>query len=337
MIAVNVANQKIGSDAQLSIRTVKIEGVDARVMSVPMVAPNWAIKDGRLYVTLYPQTLAGALRHEPGKSPSLARHAAFNALRKRLGANGASMYGYMDLPQTAGDSYQAILMLSQMYLGMGSMFLGVEVPPMVLPPLHAITPVLAPAMGAGWVDDAGLHVRNVEPFPGSTQLGSSTNVMFAQQAMMLGMLMPALSSARSSANAMTSPTQVRRLLGACMQYADNRNDRLPDTLGDVLADGQVGPELFLSPNSTERVPPEFASWPIARRQQWVNQNSSYVWVGAGQMNTVNANAILLYEHPRFARNGRIAVGWGDCHVTTIPVDEVMRKVAQQQQKQRPPR
>jgi hypothetical protein len=152
-------------------------------LSVPVVAPSWAVKDGNLYLGLYPQVVSGAAEHVTSKGASILENTAFVAVQKRLAATGATSVSFGDLPRTAADGYQEVLMLGRVYLGVADLF-GARTPAMALPPLAKLMPHVTPAGGVAWVDKDGWHSRAVEPFPGSALLsgGLGSTMMMTQQA-----------------------------------------------------------------------------------------------------------------------------------------------------------
>jgi len=170
----SVLNEAIkqNAPAKVTIRfdEVKRDGGLIHFVSLPVVAPSWAVKSGNLYVGLYPQVVDAALNNG-GSGRSILDNPDFVALRKRLGGERASAVSFLDLPKTTGGGYQLVLALSQLGLGFADMF-GVKTPPMVLPPLAQLREHLTPAGGVAWSDDAGLHMRHITPFPGAELIAS---------------------------------------------------------------------------------------------------------------------------------------------------------------------
>lgn len=159
-------------EPRIAFQTTKMGGLTIHYLGVPLVAPSWAIKDGTLYVALFPQVLSAAVEAAGGKS--ILDNAEFQALRKRLGVDSSQGITFVDLPKTAPEGYGMVLALVRLLTGTSDMF-GVQAP-MMVPPLNKILPHLSPAGGAGWLDDAGIHFRMVTPFPGAELLGTSGGV-----------------------------------------------------------------------------------------------------------------------------------------------------------------
>jgi len=108
------------------------------------VSPTWSIKDGNFYAGLYPQVVEAAVEQVSAKGKSILENEDFLAVRKRLGDVPASGVSFANLPKTAPDGYQEILMVARMYQGFADLF-GADTPAMLLPPLRKIMPHLSPA------------------------------------------------------------------------------------------------------------------------------------------------------------------------------------------------
>ena len=163
-----------GIPAQVRLRETKLNGVTIHYVGTPLVSPAWAVRDGNLYVGLYPQIVAAATSPAAGRK-SMVERPEFLALRKRLlgeNASRAASISFLDLPQTAPGSYQTWLMLSSLFR-FGDVF-GVESPDMLFPTLDVLTQHLAPAGSVTWTDDTGWYSRSISPFPGSTLLAADT-------------------------------------------------------------------------------------------------------------------------------------------------------------------
>src|SRR5258706_5229639 len=189
-----------GEKITIAFNTSKQGDLTIHYLAVPFVAPSWAIKDGNLYVGLYPQVVSGAAEHVTSKAPSILDNAAFVAMRKRLGGERVTAISFTDLPKTTAEGYQEVLMLSRVYLGMADMF-GAKTPALVLPTLAKLMPHVTPAAAVAWSDTTGWPLKQITPFPGTDILasGGMGSAMAVEQAMTAGFLLPSLSRARMSA------------------------------------------------------------------------------------------------------------------------------------------
>lgn len=193
----------------LAFATTKQKDLTIHYLAIPGIAPCWAVKDGFLYVALYPQVISGAADHVASRGKSILDNEDFLSLRKRLGQQNPTAIGFLDLPKTAPESYQDVLLLSRLYLGLADLF-GAKTPAMILPPLAKLMPHLSVAGGVSWVDKDGWHQRSVEPFPGSQLLGTSGMgaLIVAQQAAIMAAFTRASAPMRHEGHAAPMPPAV---------------------------------------------------------------------------------------------------------------------------------
>jgi hypothetical protein len=188
-------NDKINSDTPTgaprgNFAQAKIDGLNVHYFNTPFVSPAWTIKNGNLYVALYPQTAAAAANATGG---SILDNEDYRGSLKRLGAVKPSQITYFDLPKSAPVGYPYMLALTRV-LGFADMF-GMQTPPAVLPSIDKLMPLLSPAASAAWTDDTGMHTRSITPFPGATLLGGP-EVILAEGG---GLIVPAIAGAREKA------------------------------------------------------------------------------------------------------------------------------------------
>lgn len=166
-----VAQETAGDDITIRIREAQApDGLKIKYLATPVVSPAWAVRDGNLYVALYPQVVAAAAR-QAKESQSILENPEFAAMRKALaGEKGtrASSILFLDLPQAVPDAYPALLAASRL-AGFADI-VGVPAPAMLLPPIEVLTRHTTPAAAATWTDDAGWHFRGTSPFPGAELL-----------------------------------------------------------------------------------------------------------------------------------------------------------------------
>jgi prepilin-type processing-associated H-X9-DG protein len=293
-------------------------------LAVPMVAPAWAVRDGNLYIALYPQMVAAAADHVWAARPSLLDNERFAAMRGTAGDAKVSSFGWVDVPNNVGDGYQSSIMLTRLAAGMADM-MGVDAPAMVLPPLHKLRAHLSPVAGFGWSDDKGWHMRSTSPFPGASYLGTPGNAAMSQYMMMAGMMMPAMVSARSTAQATSSLNNMRQIAVAMHTWAQEHDGRLPEKLGPALLEYTGDAHVFVHPQAGGFVP-------IEPDQAWFDRNADYIYVAGGKKLTDfregTSNAVMMFEKQRWAQQGMIAVLFVDGHVQRIVIpqaDEMLRK------------
>jgi prepilin-type processing-associated H-X9-DG protein len=337
----NSMAQAAPKEIKLRIKTATVNGTTIHYLAVPVVAPAWIIKDGNLYLGLHPQTVVAAAERTAAGGPSILENPEFLKLRSRLGGSGPALIGFLDEPQLLGENYQFALLFSQGYLGLADL-LGVDVPPLILPPVGKLLPLVAPAGGVAWSDDAGWHAHSVEPFPGSGLIANSGMLAgVGAGALAAGITMPALGAARAQASAVSSLNQVHQITMAAQMWSqDNANGHsLPPDLAALVGDGKtvyLTVKSLLSPAASVQVPSDFDNWDHARKTQWVRANSSYIYLGAGKdLDADPSTTVIIYEKPQFAHNGKIAIGFADGHCESLPVAEALRRIAAQEGNHQP--
>lgn len=288
-------------------------GMRLNTLGVPFVAPTWSVHDGKLYVGLYPQTVMTAGDRTRAGGPTILDSERFKAVMDRLnaGGKGASSIVYTDLPRTAKDSYQNMVMLTQMGTGFLAMFGGDNVPAL-LPPYARIEPLLSASGQVDWTDDAGYHSRSISPFPGSVFLGpqGSMNSMSVAP-MMAGITLPALGAARRSARQMKGVTQCRGIVQAQITFAMGENkERLSNDIGQLIERNYFSYEYAISPNSGISPPRGYRGWDIEQQKQWVRENASYVLIPDLKAE-INSETVAVFERPDHSSGAGIAVGFND--------------------------
>ncbi|MHB1158057.1 MAG: hypothetical protein ACYC26_14620 [Phycisphaerales bacterium] len=308
-----------GNEVRFSIRTTEADGVTLYYFALPAVAPTLAIKDGRMYLGLQPQTVVAAMQTAGntagGGGKSILDNPAFARLHRACGDQPISSFEFYDLPQTFGGGYQTMLLMTRLYLGLGDMF-GVQTPAMMMPPVNQVLPHVAPAGMFTWADESGFHMRGRSPFPGASLLGTDQNLLVSQYAMSLGILLPALGKAREVANRTVSASNERVIVMTCMMYANDHKDAFPGDLSVLVAEGSLTYKTLLHPTEKNRLNSAPTTVPLTdpKVAEWIRANTSYVYLG-GSANMA-ADDIVVYEKPdpRWAREG-INIGFGDGHVS----------------------
>ena len=322
-----IAQQMQNEEITIEFRQTQVGDMTIHYLATPAVAPSWGVKDGNLYLALYPQAVAAAASHVSAGSPNLLANDQFIAMRKRLGDVKASKITFMDLPQTAPKSYETAMLVSRLYLGMADIF-GVAAPAMLLPPLPDLMAHTSPSGSVSWTDDNGYHMRAVSPFPGSQALGMQNSLVVSQTAMMAGIMLPALSAARRTARQMQSSTHARGIHQGCIFYAQAHDRQLPNDIGVLVLDEYFTVEYTLSPMSGKTAPDGFDSWSDQDKRKWINQNTSYVLVPDLRVDN-DSEKIVLFTKLQDSGGKGISVCWNDNHVTFEPVDRARQLILEQ--------
>jgi len=326
-IAREMARERI----QMAFVQTRIGSLNVHTISLPGFAPSWAVKDGMLYAGLYPQTVAGAAQAE-GKGKSILDNPAFVGLRKRLGAEGAMSFTFADLPQTAPEAYQVLLMMSQFGIGMADMY-GVKTPPLVIPPLKKLLEHLSPAAEFFWVDDTGWHYKSLAPFPGAELLSSSNNLGIATSGMMVSIMLPALNAAKERANRVKCASNLRQIGQGMMLYANDNKGKFPPDLGTLVKEADLNAEVFICSSGGSDLPDSVRQGKVEDAVKWANQSADYVYLGANRtVNNTTGDTILAYEKAGSHGGEGMNLLYGDGHVEWWPGQRGMEMVEKQQGK-----
>jgi prepilin-type processing-associated H-X9-DG protein len=312
----------------MAFKQTKADGTTLHHLTSPIVSPAWAVRDGNLYMGLYPQVVEAAAAHVAGKGKSILENEDFVAVRKRLGDVPASGVSFANLPKTAPDGYQEILLVMRTYLGFADLF-GADTPALVLPPIRKIMPELTPAGSVSWTDAAGWHAKSVSPFPGSTALtpGGGGQVILAQQGLALSIILPSLNRARETANRVKCGSNLRQIGQGIFLYSNENRGKFPPDLGTLVKTGPLSAQVFVCPSGETTVPslpnPDAAV-------KWVNENSDYVYIGAGRDTRIGADVIVCYEKPGAHGGQGMNLLFGDGHVEWMAKDEALKRIEDQQ-------
>ena len=324
-------------DGPVKVRllTREINGKRINYLGIPYIAPAWMIHDGRLYLALFPQALEMALEQSGKASDSILANGAFIKAMDRFGDRPYTGVSFTNLPETAPDGYSFNLMIVQTIAGAGEMISG-KPSPMRMPPIGKVMPYLEPAGAMTWVDDAGLHMHSIEPFPGSALLGPAKGLestMAVSGPLAVGIMLPALGAARQAARDAQALSQVRQVTIAQTAYAADHNGKpthdiaqLREYLGDM--------EVLITPNSVraEKPPFNFDQWEQARQDKFMRENSSFVVVPVDDLFKLKNpdQTIAVFQRPDDAPGRSIAVGWADGHATAEhDIDSIARMLKAQ--------
>lgn len=313
----------------IEFKRSQVGGATLHHFAIPFVSPSWAIKDGNLYVGLYPQVVEAAMEQGGGKGKSILDNEDFVAVQKRLGGQQASGLTFENLPKTAPEGYQEVMMMSRLYLGFADMF-GADTPAMLLPPLRKIMPHLSPAGSVSWTDATGWHSKAVSPFPGSEMLtpGGGGQVLIGQQALMASILLPSLNKARETANRVKCASNMKQIGLAIQLYGNENKGKYPPDLGTLIKTQEITAQCFVCPSGNTGLPNTAGMKPddIAK---WANEHSDYVYLGAGMNMTAGAEVIVLHEKPDAHDRQGMLMLFGDGHVEFEMMPSAMKMIEAQ--------
>lgn len=322
-------------EAPFRFNTLDTGEVEVHSFTTPVVSPAWLVADGRLVVALSPNAAmtAAAMAKADG---SVADSAAYKAVASKLplAEGDGKLMGLMvvDLKKTAVPIYTGLRALATMAQSQirdeeeeeG----GVDVT-QLLPPLNTILPHLGPAGQTIRVDDAGVHIEMIQPFPGSTLMSPDAafggNTAIAP--LTIGMTLPALSAARRSAQQMQAVSQTRQITVMLhTRAADFRGNLTSDPGALRLYYGDDATDIFLAPHAGTVAANEAyrkVGEDDAKFGRWVREYGSYVLVSEGSLSDMPrpAQTVLVFQKPLHAQGDEIAIGYADGHASRMLIDE----------------
>ena len=328
-IEMMVQEQMAEMPIRVTFRQIESEGLTVHYLAVPMFAPAWAIRDGYLFVSLYPQNVIAADAFTRSGRPDFRANRPFLALRERLGGAKVSAFQYYDIAQNGDDGYVTLVGMVQMLAGLSDMF-GVPSPAIMMPPLHKLHPHFQPALSTAWVDEQGVHMRGLSPFPGAEQFAVQANSAMMQQVFMLGAMMPAMMAAPPhNAQRMEINTRARGIHQGAVQYSQGNNQVLAPDLYTLLESNMFTMEYVMHPDWGDPTPPDFDQWPREQKVQWVDENAMFVYLGKDVTFNADSRRIVVYQKAEFSDNGTIAVCFDDNHVEVMPMEQARQRIMAQ--------
>ena len=313
---------------KMSLRASEKQYGNTKVHTValPMVAPSWAVRDGKLYIAAYPQLVVAAADLAAGNGKSFADNAQLAAMQKRLGITAQSV-SYCDMQQLAATGYGTAMLLTH-YSGFADMF-GLPMPVMAIPPLPELQKYLSPMLSVTWSDAAGWHMEQTSPFPGSLLLATALSPQLSsmQGPLAVSILLPSLTRGREKANQIKCASNMRQIGQGIMIFANDNKGRYPDDLGEMLVSSQLSTEVFVCPSSALGVPDAVRKAPPEQQAEWVINEGSYIYLGEGLKTGVNADFILAYE-PMEDHGEGCNVLFADGHVEFVTPDRFQQALGE---------
>lgn len=304
---------------EFNVRSAKIEGVDVYYLGTPGLSPAFAVANGYLFAALQPQSVAAAANAVADMDGSILDNPQFKEFALQYQQDGSELRGvqFFDSPQVAADSYAGLIAMARLLNGGADLFKVEPIDP-ILPTLPTLMKHLTPGGGVTYATEEGLRFETVATFPGSNGLfvqPAVQELMAANPALSLSILLPSLNRARETANRVKSASNLRQIgLGAILYANEQRNGAMPPTIGDILLTQDITADVFINPRTGNGLPGDFYQQAPRQQAQWVSEQGDYVWYGEGLNNAAPADVILAMERPAGLDDG-VNVLYADGHVT----------------------
>ena len=189
---------------------------------------------------------------------------------------------------------------------------------------------LGTASSVSWTDDAGWHSKSVSPFPGSEVFATEANLLIAQQALAVSILLPALNQSKERANRVKCANNMRQMGQGVLFYSNDHRGKYPPTLGELVTEADISWQVFLCPSGNTQPPPPDVQRDPKKAAAWVVQNADYVYLGATMNPNMPADTILMYEKPDHHGGQGQNVLFNDGHCEWMNVANLQRDLQKQQ-------
>lgn len=294
-------------DQEITIqgRQVKVGDLAINYVAVPLVTPCWSVSGDYAMFGLYPQSIIDANKHIASGGKSIVDNPDYQKLRERLGQKSVRGVYFANLPKTAPNSYGLLLALSRI-VGVADLF-GIQSPPIVIPPYSVFAEHLTPAGGVTWVDDAGLHAKVIEPFPGAGLFQGSAGalpVIIGQSAMMAGITAPAFGRARMQAREARDLSDLRQIgVGIIISSNDNAG-KLPADMNAIVQGGYLTRDFF----------------------DQIGPDRDFQYLGDGNVSLAKiqepSRVVLVYDAAAMGQGRRVPAVYADGHAQWLRPHEV---------------
>jgi hypothetical protein len=301
---------------------VKIEKITAAKTEVSTIAfvnvfsVAWGVKNGNLYVSTL-GGIGGAIKQVENKSPSVVENDLYKAARAALPANVKPLSLAYANPAKLYPEYRRTIM------GYLPVFrqMGVDIPMELLPDPDDVTKFMTPGASMIWMEPDGLHGAANSSFMGAEMLGGQQvgPTIVVAGGVGLAFALPRIAQNRGTSVAAVDASSLRGVAQSSMVYAADHNDKMPDDLARLVAEGMVSPRQLVSRRSgTEalQMTPELekmAKDDFAKFSEQVAAHCDFIYLGKDTKSDGNAQIIIAYEKPSAHTPDGITMAFGDAH------------------------
>jgi prepilin-type processing-associated H-X9-DG protein len=209
------------------------------------VAPAWTFVNDRMVFGLFPQTVAAAAKQvDPQtRGESILALAEVKDARRNVFPSHFQSFGCSDAKYFARLLYPLGLLYATAGISAFSVP-GVELDPMAYPMLADVVKDAHYSVGMCATDGDGIHYAQV----GSANAGL---MAVAVTALLVSILLPSLSRARELAKRAVSASNLRGIGQACYIYANDHDERFPESLEALIDKQFLTREMLNSPRDDE--------------------------------------------------------------------------------------
>ena len=197
-------------------------------MPIP-ITPSWCLTDDRLIVTISPQFLKTLLVRDPG-DPGLGK---LPEVKAAMAGGEPAFLGVVD-PTTLLGTLCGLYEMAVPLARTAGRQQGLDVDLPQLPPASAIMPYARPSVSLIRHEDDGILIESTGTIPLGplTAGGGLLGVSPAATPVMVGLLLPAVQSAREAARRAQTQNQFRQVMLAMLTYESVRRTLPPQAICD---------------------------------------------------------------------------------------------------------
>jgi prepilin-type processing-associated H-X9-DG protein len=286
---VNLATRQ-ASDGDHTIHHVVIGGVPCPV------APAWGFVGDRMVFGLFPQTVKVALDQvDPQtRQASILDHPGFQNAKPRIFSDSIQSFGFCDSQYFARLFYPLGLMYSTAGCSMLSVA-DVDLDFSAFPLVAEVVERAHNTFGTCSTDKDGILYAQVGT-------GTTAVAAVAVVALLVSILLPSLARARELAKRAVSSANLRGIGMGIHIYANDHQERFPESLDELVEAGYITREMLTSPRDREGA-------------------VSYIYL-SGQSAAADARNIVAYE--RVIGDEGTNVLFSDGHVEWMKLDAFKR-------------
>ncbi len=271
-------------------------------------APAWGANERWLVAALYPQMVRTALsrlatddRHEP----SILNDPAYQRAAAQLPGDANAIF-YQDTASLGRNIY-ALLVAATPMLSAELQRMGANVDAALIPPASALFAHVGPTISATQCDSTGVRIESHASLP-LVSLSVPEAVVLSPFA--LSIAIPAMNRASETTQRTESAARLKQLGMACIMYAVEHDDRLPDSLDELVPYLGNDRSLLTAPHASSDAA-SYALVPNLPPRNRIPAPSTFV---------------MIYENPFLQDGKNVNVCYADGHVAWQPVQALRREL-----------